>query len=42
MEKEEKVVKEAKAAKPELIKEHPNPNRAERDCSFPLGEFIEF
>jgi hypothetical protein len=33
-EKEEKVVKEAKAAKPELIKGLPNLNQAELDCNF--------
>ena len=41
-EKEEKVVKEARAAKPELIKGLLNPNQAELDYNFLLVEFIEY
>ena len=41
-EKEEKVVKVAKAEKPELIKEPLNQNLAELDYNFLLVEFIEY
>ncbi len=41
-EKEEKVVKVAKAAKRELIKEPLNQNQAELDYNFLLVEFIEY